>query len=182
MVRGRTRWGMTQFSWDVMYDGIQTLLDFFLEGNPRAMSHMVGYGNNFLRQVHYRASSIVSIQVDYSFFSCLGGYATWFRRKTNDPNVLFGAIVGGPNANNNFVDERSNYEQTEPATYNNAPLFGVLAQLGDGHSGYNQIPPVISLAPKHSVIQPQPAATPKVTPTPVSTLSLIAIKQKWKTS
>ncbi|CAA6665864.1 unnamed protein product [Spirodela intermedia] len=75
----------------------------------------------FPQQVHHRASSIVSIKVNPSFVSCRGGYDTWYGRKGSDPNLLVGAIVGGPDAYDNFADERDNFEQTEPATYNNAP-------------------------------------------------------------
>ncbi|GFP86721.1 endoglucanase 6 [Phtheirospermum japonicum] len=118
-------------------------VDYILGDNPRATSYMVGYGSNFPRQVHHRAASIVSYKVDSSFVTCRGGYATWFSRKGNDPNLLTGAIVGGPDAYDNFADQRDNYEQTEPATYNNAPLLGILARLHAGHSGYNQLLPVL---------------------------------------
>uniref|UniRef100_A0A7N0RCA9 Endoglucanase n=1 Tax=Kalanchoe fedtschenkoi TaxID=63787 RepID=A0A7N0RCA9_KALFE len=117
----------------------QSQVDYILGDNPRATSYMVGYGNNYPRQVHHRGSSIVSIKVNPTFVSCRGGYATWFSRKGNDPNLLMGAIVGGPDAYDNFADERDNYEQTEPATYNNAPLLGVLARLNRGRSGYSQL-------------------------------------------
>ncbi|XP_073055584.1 endoglucanase 6-like [Primulina eburnea] len=116
--------------------------DYILGDNPRATSYMVGYGNNYPRQVHHRGSSIVSFKVNPSFVSCRGGYATWYSRKGSDPNLLTGALVGGPDAYDNFADERDNYEQTEPATYNNAPLMGLLARLHGGHSGYNQLLPV----------------------------------------
>nr|KJB24218.1 hypothetical protein B456_004G133700 [Gossypium raimondii]KJB24220.1 hypothetical protein B456_004G133700 [Gossypium raimondii] len=116
-------------------------VDYILGDNPRATSYMVGYGNNFPRQVHHRASSIVSFKVDPKFVACRQGYATWYSRKASDPNVLTGAIVGGPDAYDNFADERDNYEQTEPATYNNAPLLGILARLGGAHGGYNQLLP-----------------------------------------
>ena len=105
---------------------------------------MVGYGSNFPQRVHHRGSSIVSIKVNPSFVSCRGGYATWFSSKKSDPNLLAGAIVGGPDAYDNFADERDNYEQTEPATYNNAPLIGILARLSGGHGGYNQLLPGIN--------------------------------------
>lgn len=104
---------------------------------------MVGYGNNYPRKVHHRGSSIVSVKVDPTFVSCRGGYATWYNRKANDPNLLTGAIVGGPDAYDNFADQRDNYEQTEPATYNNAPLIGVLARLHGGQSEYSQLLPGI---------------------------------------
>ncbi|WMV13435.1 hypothetical protein MTR67_006820, partial [Solanum verrucosum] len=116
-------------------------VDYNLGDNPRATSYMVGYGNNNPRQVHHRASSIVSFKVNPSFVSCRGGYATWYSRKTSDPNLLTGALIGGPDAYDNFADQRDNYEQTEPATYNNAPLIGVLARLHAGHNGYNQLLP-----------------------------------------
>ncbi|KAH7840208.1 hypothetical protein Vadar_014172 [Vaccinium darrowii] len=117
----------------------QSQVDYILGDNPRATSYMVGYGNNYPQQVHHRASSIVSIKVDSSFVTCRGGYATWYSKKSSDPNLLTGAIVGGPDAYDNFADERDNYEQTEPATYNNAPLVGLLARLSGGNSGFNQL-------------------------------------------
>ncbi|KAL2926778.1 Endoglucanase 6 [Bienertia sinuspersici] len=118
-------------------------IDYILGDNPRATSYMVGYGNNYPQHVHHRASSIVSYKVDPTFVTCRGGYGTWYGMKSSDPNVLTGATVGGPDAYDNFADERDNYEQTEPATYNNAPLIGVLARL-TGHSGYNQLLPASS--------------------------------------
>ncbi|KAK6137281.1 hypothetical protein DH2020_028973 [Rehmannia glutinosa] len=153
-------------------------VDYILGDNPRATSYMVGYGNNYPRQVHHRASSIVSYKVDPSFVSCRGGYATWFSRKASDPNLLTGAIVGGPDAYDNFADQRDNYEQTEPATYNNAPLIGLLARLHAGHSGYNQLLPVQLPALKPIATNPKPATKPVVKPAPASSTSPIAITQK----
>ncbi|XP_050377534.1 endoglucanase 6 [Argentina anserina] len=147
-------------------------VDYILGDNPRATSYMVGYGNNYPRQVHHRGSSIVSIKKDSSFVSCRGGYATWFSRKASDPNLLTGAIVGGPDAYDNFADQRDNYEQTEPATYNNAPLLGILARLGGGQSSYNQLLPVVTAKPK-------PAALPKLTPAaPASSSGPVSVTQK----
>ncbi|XP_059286805.1 endoglucanase 6-like [Lycium ferocissimum] len=147
-------------------------VDYLLGDNPRATSYMVGYGNNYPRQVHHRGSSIVSVKVDPTFVTCRGGYATWFSRKANDPNLLTGAIVGGPDAYDNFADQRDNYEQTEPATYNNAPLIGVLARLHGGKSEYSQLLPV-------AIPQPKPDPEQKVTPAPASD---IAIEQKETSS
>ncbi|KAJ6703458.1 ENDO-14-BETA-GLUCANASE [Salix viminalis] len=47
-------------------------VDYILGDNPRATSYMVGYGNNYPRQVHHRGSSIVSYKVDPTFVSCRG--------------------------------------------------------------------------------------------------------------
>ncbi|XP_050152022.1 endoglucanase 6-like [Malus sylvestris] len=151
-------------------------VDYILGDNPRATSYMVGYGNNYPQQVHHRASSIVSYKKDSSFVSCRGGYATWFSRKASDPNLLTGAIVGGPDAYDNFADQRDNYEQTEPATYNNAPLLGILARLNAGHGGYNQLLPVVTT-------QPKAAPLPEVAPaSPAPSSSPIAISQRKTTS
>ncbi|KAK6137294.1 hypothetical protein DH2020_028966 [Rehmannia glutinosa] len=136
-------------------------VDYILGDNPRATSYMVGYGNNYPRQVHHRASSIVS-----------------YKQKGGDPNLLTGAIVGGPDAYDNFADQRDNYEQTEPATYNNAPLIGLLARLHAGHSGYNQLLPVQLPALKPIATNPKPATKPVVKPAPASSTSPIAITQK----
>ncbi|KAF4394718.1 hypothetical protein F8388_015624 [Cannabis sativa] len=46
-----------------------------------ATSYMVGYGNNYPRQVHHKDSSIVSYKVNPKFVACREGYATWFCRK-----------------------------------------------------------------------------------------------------
>ncbi|CAI9762577.1 unnamed protein product [Fraxinus pennsylvanica] len=139
-------------------------VDYILGDNPRATSYMVGYGNNYPKQVHHRASSIVSYKINPSFVSCRGGYSTWFSRKASDPNLLTGALVGGPDAYDNFADQRGNYEQTEPATYNNAPFLGILARLHGGHSGYNQLLPVELPSLKPVAAQPKPAPKPVVNP------------------
>ncbi|KAL3499229.1 hypothetical protein ACH5RR_038322 [Cinchona calisaya] len=137
-------------------------VDYILGDNPRATSYMVGYGNNYPTQVHHRGSSIVSIKVNPTFVSCRGGYASWYGRKASDPNVLTGAVVGGPDAYDNFADQRDNYEQTEPATYNNAPIIGVLARLHVSH--------------------PKPAPQPENTPTPATSSNAITIQQKMTDS
>lgn len=157
-------------------------VDYILGDNPRATSYMVGYGNNYPRQVHHRASSIVSYKVNPKFIACREGYANWYTRKASDPNLLTGAIVGGPDAYDNFADERDNYEQTEPATYNNAPLLGILARLSGGNEGYNQLLPEVVPAPTQVTPQ-KPAPKAKTSPaTPASSSSPISITQKVTTS
>ncbi|KGN53401.1 endoglucanase 6 [Cucumis sativus] len=156
----------------------QSQVDYILGDNPRATSYMVGYGNNYPRQVHHRGSSIVSIKVNSAFVSCRGGYATWYTRKASDPNLLTGALVGGPDAYDNFADQRDNYEQTEPATYNNAPILGILARLSGGHSGYNQLLPVLLPPVNH----PDPSAQSKTLPSPASSSTPITVEQKMTTS
>ncbi|CAL4903442.1 unnamed protein product [Urochloa decumbens] len=124
---------------------VRSQVNYILGDNPRGTSYMVGYGGNFPRQVHHRGASIVSFRKNPSFVSCQEGYASWYPRQAGNPNVLEGAVVGGPDEYDDFADERNNYQQTEAATYNTAPLLGVLARLagacGTGFEEY-QLPPV----------------------------------------
>ncbi|CAK9172116.1 unnamed protein product [Ilex paraguariensis] len=105
---------------------VRSQVDHILGSNPKGMSYMVGFGQNYPRKVHHRGASIVSINQDSSPVSCKGGYEVWFNKEAPNPNVLEGAIVGGPDQGDNFSDSRSNYQQAEPATANSAPLDELL--------------------------------------------------------
>ncbi|KAL6619561.1 hypothetical protein ACP70R_034700 [Stipagrostis hirtigluma subsp. patula] len=120
---------------------VRSQVNYILGDNPRATSYMVGYGGSFPRQVHHRGASIVSVRTDPSFVSCQEGYSSWYPRPAGNPNVLEGAVVGGPDENDDFADERNNYEQTEAATYNSAPLLGVLARLAGACGGLEEYQP-----------------------------------------
>lgn len=69
----------------------------------------------------------------------------FYNTKEADPNVLYGALVGGPDANDAFVDDRCNYQRAEPTIATAAPIVGVFARLaaepatasGDGSSSYH---------------------------------------------
>ncbi|CAN6816863.1 unnamed protein product [Brassica oleracea] len=167
-----------------LLDFSKSQVDYILGDNPRGTSYMVGYGHNYPRQVHHRGSSIVSFKVDQKFVTCRGGYATWYSRKASDPNVLTGALVGGPDAYDNFADNRGNYEQTEPTTYNNAPLLGVLARLISGPTDFDQRLPGVSPTPSPVIIKPAPIPKRKPTtpPAPASSPSPITISQKMTSS
>jgi hypothetical protein len=119
-------------------DWVVLQVDYILGKNNRGQSYLVGFGSNYPDQVHHRGASIVSIKVNSQFVSCLGGYADWYHRANANPNLITGALVGGPDENDDFVDERNAYEMTEPTTYNTAPLVGVLArlQVGGGATGF----------------------------------------------
>ncbi|XP_059630328.1 endoglucanase 12-like [Cornus florida] len=108
---------------------VRSQVDYILGSNPRRMSYMVGFGSNYPKQIHHRGSSIVSIKRDKKPVTCKGGFQDWFNKNAPNPNVLEGAIVGGPDQGDNYSDSRQNFQQSEPATANSAPLVGVLARL-----------------------------------------------------
>jgi hypothetical protein len=79
---------------------------------------MVGYGATFPQRAHHRGASMVSIKADPAFVSCREGFDSWYGRQggnkpTTPTNLLDGATDGGPDENDDFADERNNYEQTE---------------------------------------------------------------------
>ncbi|KAH1227223.1 Endoglucanase 17 [Glycine max] len=103
-------------------------VDYLLGDNPLKMSYMVGYGPRYPRRIHHRGSSLPSIAVHPGKIQCSAGFSVMNSQSPN-PNILVGAIVGGPDEHDRFPDQRSDYEQSEPATYINSPLVGALAYL-----------------------------------------------------
>ncbi|MED6145278.1 hypothetical protein PIB30_023518 [Stylosanthes scabra] len=103
-------------------------VDYLLGDNPLRMSYMVGYGPRYPQRIHHRGSSLPSIAVHPGKIQCSAGF-TVMNSQSPNPNILVGAIVGGPDLHDRFPDQRSDYEQSEPATYMNAPLVGALAYL-----------------------------------------------------
>ncbi|CAA3026124.1 endoglucanase 17 [Olea europaea subsp. europaea] len=103
-------------------------VDYLLGDNPIKMSFMVGYGARYPLRIHHRGSSLPSIAKHPAKIQCSAGFGVMNSQSPN-PNILMGAIVGGPDQHDRFPDQRSDYEQSEPATYINAPLVGSLAYL-----------------------------------------------------
>ncbi|OIV95383.1 hypothetical protein TanjilG_14537 [Lupinus angustifolius] len=103
-------------------------VDYLLGDNPLEMSYMVGYGPKYPQRIHHRGSSLPSISEHPRKIQCSEGFNIMNSQSPN-PNILVGAIVGGPDQYDRFPDVRSDYEQSEPATYMNAPLVGALAYL-----------------------------------------------------
>ena len=101
-------------------------MDYVLGDNPAKLSYMVGYGDQYPRQIHHRGASIPSVKVQRNAFGCLLGWNI-FKSPNPDPNILVGAVIGGPDVDDSFIGKRTNASDTEPTTYINAPLVGVFA-------------------------------------------------------
>lgn len=101
-------------------------VDYILGDNPMKMSYMVGYGKRYPQRIHHRASSLPSVSAHPAHIGCKGGTPYYLSPKSN-PNTLVGAVVGGPNITDKFPDSRPIFQQSEPTTYINAPLVGLLA-------------------------------------------------------
>lgn len=121
--------GDHQVSADEIFLFAKSQVDYILGNNPMNMSYLVGYGDSYPQRVHHRAASIDSYRISNGFIGCTQGYDNWYSRQDSNPNVLVGALIGGPDVNDQFKDSRGNYVQTEACTYNTAPLVGVFAKL-----------------------------------------------------
>ncbi|KAG6784069.1 hypothetical protein POTOM_009752 [Populus tomentosa] len=75
---------------------------YMLGDNPKKMSYTVGFGNKYPTQVHHR---VASNRWDDQNYSCPEGDRRLSSKEQN-PNILYGAMVAGPDKLDNFLDER----------------------------------------------------------------------------
>lgn len=89
------------------------------------MSYMVGFGANFPKRMHHRRSSLPSLA---SHPQAIGynSFQPYYYTSDSNPNILVGAIVGGPNQNDHFADHRTDYSHFEPTTVVIVNLRGLL--------------------------------------------------------
>ncbi|KAL2516765.1 Endoglucanase 20 [Abeliophyllum distichum] len=127
-VRG-VQCGSVNFSTSTIKAFAKSQVDYILGNNPMKMSYMVGFGTKFPTQLHHRGASIPSIQSHPAKVGCSDGLSSWYSSSKPNPNTHIGAIVGGPNSNDQFTDSRSDYSHLEPTTYMNAAFVGSLAAL-----------------------------------------------------
>ncbi|XP_010536354.1 PREDICTED: endoglucanase 10-like [Tarenaya hassleriana] len=98
--------------------------EYMLGKNPMEMSFLVGYGDKYPQYVHHRGASIPADATT----GCKDGFK-WLNSEDPNPNVAYGALVGGPFLNETFIDSRNNSMQNEPSTYNSALVVGLLSSL-----------------------------------------------------
>ncbi|CAN0576549.1 unnamed protein product [Ectocarpus sp. 12 AP-2014] len=90
-------------------------IDYMLGDNPDGQSYVVGFGDDYPLNPHHRAASGTTNVGDGA----------------DNLYTLTGALVGGPDVNGNYNDERTDYVQNEVATDYNAGFTGALAGLID---------------------------------------------------
>ncbi|RAL41686.1 hypothetical protein DM860_008868 [Cuscuta australis] len=108
-------------------------VDYILGNNPMKMSYMVGFTEAFPERIHHRGSSLPSVDLRPKPIGCKDG-SPYFQSKNPNLNLLVGAVVGGPDGNDKFADDRTDSAHSEPTTYVNAPLVGILAYLKANYS------------------------------------------------
>ncbi|XP_018016813.1 endoglucanase E-4 [Hyalella azteca] len=96
-------------------------INYALGSNPRSSSYVVGVGNNPPTHCHHRAASCPGPGIP-----CGWDYGN---SANPNPHILYGALVGGPDQNDGYTDERQNWEQNEVGCDYNAALAANLARM-----------------------------------------------------
>lgn len=93
--------------------------DYVLGSGSSGRSFVVGLGNNPPCRPHHRAAS------------CKDSSCSWndFNSPDCNPNVIVGALVGGPGKDDGYVDARNDFQKNEVAIDYNAGWTSLLAGL-----------------------------------------------------
>ncbi|XP_047075408.1 endoglucanase 20-like [Lolium rigidum] len=146
----RVRCSAATFSQDQIASFAASQVDYILGKNPMGMSYMVGFSDMFPMRIHHRGSSIPSIKVLSRTVPCKEGFSSWLPTSDPNPNIHVGAIVGGPDGNDQFSDSRGDSSHSEPATYINAAFVGACAAAMGQKQSVKLEEPVNDLAPTSS--------------------------------
>ena len=97
-------------------DFVKSQIDYILGDNPAGVNYVVGAEDNSPKAVHHRAASAV-------FDPRLA------MRPKENIYTLYGALAGGPGMNDEYTDDRNNYQNNEVALDYNAGFTLCLAGL-----------------------------------------------------
>ncbi|MBK1828855.1 glycoside hydrolase family 9 protein [Haloferula rosea] len=97
-------------------------INYALGSNPQNRSYVCGFGNNPPVNPHHRNSH--------------GSTTGSISQPTQNEHILYGALVGGPDANDGYTDDRTNFTTNEVALDFNAGFTGALAGLYQEFGGY----------------------------------------------
>jgi Glycosyl hydrolase family 9 len=114
---------------------------YILGGTGR--SFVVDFGANSPKRPHHRDSALTLEQS--------GNWDAFKDASTDNPNVLTGALVGGPGVDDAYADDRQDYKRNEVALdYNAALLLGTVQVLCalEEQAAPPVEPPPVSLLPK----------------------------------
>ncbi len=96
-------------------------IDYMLGDNPRSSSYVCGFGENPPVNPHHR-----------------GAHGSW-NNDIEDPapnrHVLWGALVGGPDLSDAYVDDRGDYISNEVACDYNAGFSAAMARMAREYGG-----------------------------------------------
>ncbi|KAI3884370.1 hypothetical protein MKW92_039527 [Papaver armeniacum] len=144
---------------DELKDFATSQMQYILGANPSNTSFIVGYGARFPTHVHHRAASI---PMDGHKYNCTSGKA-WLHTSRPNPYNITGAMVGGPDSQDGFHDERGLPNYTEPTLVGNAALVAALASMTISGGSEIDANSMFSNVPKGGPEDPAPPAPWKPT-------------------
>ena len=102
-------------------DFYESQINYALGDNPLNFSYEVGYGNSYPLNPHHRTAH--------------GSWKNDIYEPVNNRHILYGALVGGPNQDGSYTDDRVNYINNEVATDYNAGFTAILCKMVDEYGG-----------------------------------------------
>ena len=104
---------------DAYREFAKSQIDYALGSSGR--SFVIGFGENYPKNPHHRTAH--------------GSWANNIGEPAETRHVLYGALIGGPDRNDNYSDDRSSYQNTEVACDYNAGFTGALVKLYRDYGG-----------------------------------------------
>ncbi len=96
-------------------------INYALGDNPSNFSYEVGYSDSYPLNPHHRTAH--------------GSWKNDIYEPATNRHILYGALVGGPNQDGTYEDDRSNYINNEVATDYNAGFTAILCKMVDEYGG-----------------------------------------------
>jgi endoglucanase len=107
-----------------LYAWAKKQMNYALGSNPSGTSYVIGYGSRWpQRPLHGSASGF------WSGFDNANPNSSCNCYQTKARHTIYGALVGGPNNDDSFPDDWTDYIHSEPTIYGNSSMTGVLAAL-----------------------------------------------------
>ncbi|RKP25141.1 beta-1,4-endoglucanase 1 [Syncephalis pseudoplumigaleata] len=98
---------------------VKQQIDYVIGENPARRSYIVGADRSSPQRAHHAAAQGVPKGEGWRNYTSM----------TPNRHVLYGALVGGPDRHDMFIDRRDDYRHNEPALDYNAPLVLLLARM-----------------------------------------------------
>ena len=108
-------------SYDAYKKMYETQINFALGDNPSKQCYQVGYAENSPKNPHHRTAH--------------GSWMNALKTPTTNRHILYGALVGGPNQDGSYEDDRQNYINNEVATDYNAGFTALLCKMVSEYGG-----------------------------------------------
>ena len=99
----------------------ETQVNYALGDNPNKQSYVVGFGDKYPQNPHHRTAH--------------GSWKNDLKIPDKTRHILYGALVGGPNQDGSYNDDRQDFINNEVATDYNAGFTAMLCKMVDKYGG-----------------------------------------------